>query len=48
MWKIQLGRNNKQDIGAVSMRLLTKLMQNEEVNDLIIKLPHVFVERETL
>ena len=36
------------DIGAVSMRLLTKLMQNEEVNDLIIKLPHVFVQRETL
>jgi LacI family transcriptional regulator len=36
------------DIGAVSMRLLTKLMHGEEVKDFNIKLPHVFIERETL
>ena len=36
------------DIGAVSMRLLTKLMHGEAVKELNIKLPHVFIERETL
>jgi len=36
------------DIGAVSMRLLTKLMNDEETVELNIMLPHAIVERETL
>ena len=35
------------DIGAVAMRLLTKLMKDEEVEDTQITLPHSFVWRET-
>ena len=35
------------DIGAVSMRLLTKLMAGEEVNDSRIVLPYHIVERES-
>ncbi|RRG09000.1 MAG: catabolite control protein A [Lactobacillus sp.] len=35
------------DIGAVSMRLLTKLMNSEEVDERNIILPHGFVERDS-
>ena len=35
------------DIGAVSMRLLTKFMQHEEVSDYKILLPYHIVERES-
>ncbi|MDE5977735.1 MAG: substrate-binding domain-containing protein [Turicibacter sp.] len=35
------------DIGAVAMRLLTKLMKEEEVSDIQITLPHSFVWRQT-
>ncbi len=35
------------DIGAVAMRLLTKLMKEEEVNEAQITLPHSFVWRQT-
>jgi len=35
------------DIGAVAMRLLTKLMKEEEVEETQITLPHSFVWRET-
>lgn len=35
------------DIGAVSMRLLTKYMQHEEVNETKILLPYRVVERES-
>lgn len=35
------------DIGAVAMRLLTKLMKEEEVEDTQITLPHSFVWRES-
>ncbi|MDY0276658.1 MAG: LacI family DNA-binding transcriptional regulator [Acholeplasma sp.] len=35
------------DIGAVSMRLLTKMMQKEPVEDIKIVLPHRIIERET-
>jgi len=35
------------DIGAVAMRLLTKLMKDEEVENTQITLPHSFVWRET-
>ncbi|WP_439425004.1 LacI family DNA-binding transcriptional regulator [Oenococcus alcoholitolerans] len=37
----------KFDIGAVAMRLLTKLMSNQEVSDPAVILPHEFVLRET-
>ncbi len=36
------------DIGAVSMRLLTKLMAQEEVDNLHIVLPHKIIERGSL
>ena len=36
------------DIGAVSMRLLTKLMQNEAVDNKHVVLPHKIVERNSL
>ncbi|MDS9471774.1 catabolite control protein A [Sporosarcina pasteurii] len=36
------------DIGAVSMRLLTKLMDKEEVENLQINLPYHFVDRDSL
>lgn len=35
------------DIGAVSMRLLTKLMNNEVVNEKKVILPHKVIKRET-
>jgi len=35
------------DIGAVSMRLLTKFMNNEEVEDKKIILPHRIIERDS-
>src|SRR5690625_4767582 len=35
------------DIGAIAMRLLTKLMQNEPVDKIKITLPHKIVYRET-
>ncbi|MGL4372702.1 MAG: substrate-binding domain-containing protein, partial [Turicibacter sp.] len=35
------------DIGAVAMRLLTKLMKEEEVSETQITLPHSFVWRST-
>lgn len=35
------------DIGAVSMRLLTKYMLNEEIKQTSIKLPHEIIERES-
>lgn len=35
------------DIGAVSMKLLTKFMNNEKVEDIKIKLPHKIVLRKT-
>lgn len=35
------------DIGAVSMKLLTKLMNNETVEEKNIELPHRIVERQT-
>lgn len=36
------------DIGVVSMRLLTKLMKQEEVDNMHIMLPHKIIERESL
>ena len=36
------------DIGAVAMRLLTKLMRHEEIESLHIVLPHSIIERESL
>lgn len=36
------------DIGAVAMRLLTKLMSDEEVDETQIMLPYRFVERESM
>ena len=36
------------DIGAVSMRLLTKVMRHEEIDSLNIVLPHSIIERESL
>ncbi len=36
------------DIGAVAMRLLTKLMRQEEVDSLHIVLPHSIIKRESL
>ena len=35
------------DIGAVAMRLLTKLMNNEQVDDQIVELPHRIEERQS-
>src|SRR5699024_9310976 len=35
------------DIGAVSMRLLTKLMKKEEVEDANVILPHHMIVRES-
>ncbi|CCV63832.1 Transcriptional regulator, LacI family [Alteracholeplasma palmae J233] len=35
------------DIGAVSMRLLTKLMNNQEVENIRVILPHYIMERQT-
>jgi len=35
------------DLGAVGMRLLTKLMNNEEVIEKVVKLPHSIVLRKT-
>lgn len=35
------------DIGAVSMKLLTKLMNSEKVDEIKIKLPHKIVSRQT-
>ena len=35
------------DIGAVSMRLLTKLMNDQEVENIRISLPHFIVKRES-
>lgn len=35
------------DIGAVAMRLLTKLMKEEEIEDTQVLLPHSFVWRDT-
>lgn len=35
------------DVGAVAMRMLTKIMANEEVDQETVILPHVFVDRET-
>ncbi|MFW5894926.1 MAG: LacI family DNA-binding transcriptional regulator [Bacillota bacterium] len=35
------------DIGAVSMRVLTKLMNQEEIEDRMIKLDHDIIERES-
>lgn len=35
------------DIGAVAMRMLTKLMNDEEINDKTISLPYSFVKRGT-
>jgi len=36
------------DLGAVAMRLLTKLMNNEEVDDKQIQLPYSFEERDSI
>lgn len=36
------------DIGAVSMRLLTKLMKNEQVDDAKVILPHQYVQRNSV
>jgi len=35
------------DLGAVGMRLLTKLMNNEPISDKVVKLPHSIVLRKT-
>ncbi|HHW79244.1 MAG TPA: LacI family DNA-binding transcriptional regulator [Acholeplasmataceae bacterium] len=35
------------DIGAVSMRLLTKLMSKEEIDEIKVVLPHRIIKRET-
>lgn len=35
------------DLGAVGMRMLTKLMKSEEIKDKIVKLPHSIVLRKT-
>jgi LacI family transcriptional regulator len=35
------------DLGAVGMRLLTKLMNKEEVTEPVVKLPHSIVLRKT-
>lgn len=35
------------DLGAVGMRLLTKLMNDEELSDRVVKLPHSIVLRKT-
>jgi LacI family transcriptional regulator len=35
------------DIGAVSMRLLTKFMKHEEIQESKVLLPYRIVERET-
>ncbi|MCY7540494.1 substrate-binding domain-containing protein, partial [Bacillus pumilus] len=35
------------DIGAVAMRLLTKLMNKEQVDDQIVELPHRIEERQS-
>ena len=35
------------DIGAVSMRLLTKMMNDEEVEDKTVLLPFGYVKRDT-
>ncbi|MFA6377363.1 MAG: substrate-binding domain-containing protein, partial [Acholeplasmataceae bacterium] len=35
------------DIGAVSMRLLTKLMNSKEVDNIRIILPHYIVKRDS-
>lgn len=35
------------DIGAVAMRLLTKLMNKEQVEDQIVELPHRIEERQS-
>lgn len=35
------------DLGAVGMRLLTKLMNNEEISERVVKLPHSIVLRKT-
>ena len=35
------------DLGAVGMRLLTKLMNNEEITEKVVKLPHSIVLRKT-
>ncbi|MDI6666561.1 catabolite control protein A [Leuconostoc falkenbergense] len=37
----------KYDIGAVAMRMLTKLMNNEVVDDMQVQLPHTFEKRGT-
>jgi LacI family transcriptional regulator len=36
------------DIGAVSMRLLTKLMKNEKVEDAHVVLPHELIQRHSV
>ena len=35
------------DMGAVGMRLLTKLMNSEDISEKVIKLPHSIVLRKT-
>ena len=35
------------DIGAVAMRLLTKIMTNEEVDNTKIKLPYTVIRRKS-
>ncbi len=35
------------DIGAVAMRLLTKIMKNEEIDNINIKLPHTVIRRKS-
>jgi LacI family transcriptional regulator len=35
------------DIGAVSMRLLTKLMNSKDVDNIRISLPHYIVKRDS-
>ncbi len=35
------------DIGSVGMRLLTKMMNEEEITDRVVKLPHSIVNRKT-
>ncbi|CAK8053576.1 substrate-binding domain-containing protein [Eupransor demetentiae] len=37
----------KYDIGAVAMRMLTKLMDNIALTELAVTLPHTFIERQT-
>lgn len=37
----------KYDIGAVAMRMLTKLMNNEDLKEQAVKLPHTIVQRQT-